>query len=118
MLNEMMHRFSEEENDPITLLMLGGMLREDMPWLAEVFVETYREIRLGKPDISAKAAKRLRRVVQRMRKSHFMEEFMMDGSKETHIMMMELPMMLDETLHLYLNHNRPPELEDDIGDDS
>lgn len=113
MFDELMHQFSEDENDPIVLLMLGGMLREDMPWLAEIFIETYRDIRAGGLERAEQAIHRLRRIMKRMRKGPFFEMFMMEDSKEAHMMMMELPMMIDETLHRYLHHRPSSEIEED-----
>lgn len=112
MLDDMMRRFSEEENDPITLLMLGGMLREDMPWLAEIFVETYREIRAGGIERAEQAVHRLRRIMKMMGKGSFSEIFMMEGSKEEHMMMRELPMMIDETLYRFVHRRPPSEIEE------
>ena len=33
------------ENDPIYLLLLAGLFREDYPWLSEILAEAYRELR-------------------------------------------------------------------------
>jgi len=113
MFDEMMHRFSGDENDPIMLLMFGGMLREDVPWLAEVFIETYREIRAGGIERAEQSVHRLRRIMKLMRTEPFFEMFFMEESKEAHMMMMELPMMIDETLHRYLHHRPSSEIEED-----
>ncbi len=113
MFDEMTHRFSFDESDPIVLLMLGGMLREDVPWLAEIFVETYREIRSGGAERTEQSIQRLRRIMKMMRKGPFFEMFMIEESKEAHMMMMELPMFIDEALHMYMNNRLPPEIEED-----
>ena len=124
MFDELIHQFSHEEDDPIFLLMLGGMLREDMPWLAEVFVETYREVMVGGMENVERSIRRLRRVVKMTRKGHLIDELVMNESKDLQMMLMELPMMLDMTLNRYLNtrHSHenarsPVEFERNIVDD-
>jgi len=100
MFEEMAHMVSEEGDDPVALLMVGGLLRDDFPWLYEIIIEAYREVRDGDPKAAQKAIDRLRRVLKVFRRGPFMEEF--GGfSKEAHIMAMELPMMLDNFLHRY-----------------
>lgn len=119
MFHEILFRFSDQEDGPISLLIIGGMLRDDMPWLSEVFIETYREIRSGGPEKVEQAVQRLRRIVKVMRKGPFFDMFMMDDSNEAHMMMMELPLMIDEMLHRYLDRRHPTESENqDIDDDN
>lgn len=110
MFFEITHMISGNEDDPIALLMLGGFLRDDLPWLAELFVETYRDIKASGQEDAEKAIHRLQRVMKMMRKGPHLEEFMMESSKEAQIMMMEISMILDEALHLYLGRRPHPEL--------
>lgn len=119
MFKELAYVVSDHEDDPASLLMLGGLLRDDLPWLAELLVETYREVRAGDLEKAEKAIHRLRRILKMTRKGPFFDEFMMDRPKEAHMIMREVPMMIEETLHRYLNHRRPPELEEnEVDDDS
>lgn len=99
MFEEMAMMVSEEGDDPISLLMFGGLLRDDFPWLYEIVVEVYREVRDGDEKAAQKAIDRLRRVMKAFGRGPFMEEFA--GSKEGHMMMMEMPMMLDHFLHRF-----------------
>jgi hypothetical protein len=100
MFEEMAHMVSEEGDDPISLLMFGGLLREDFPWLYEIIIEAYREVRDGDVRAGQKAIERLRRITKGLGRGPFMEEFA-GSSKEAHMIMMELPMMLDHFLHRF-----------------
>lgn len=98
MMEEMAHMISEEGDDPISMLMFAGILREDFPWLAEVMAEAYREIRDGDLKSSQRTIERLRRVFKNIGRRDFMMEFA-GPSKEAHMMAMEMPRMLDHFMH-------------------
>lgn len=99
MLEDMSRMISEEgADDPISLLMFGSMVRDDLPWLYELVVEVYREVRSGDAKAAQRAIERLRRMTKMLQRGPFMEEFG-GGSKEAHMMIMELPPMLDHLLH-------------------
>jgi hypothetical protein len=102
MFEEMAEMVSEEGNDPVSLLMFGGLFRDDFPWLYEIVVEAYREVRDGDAKAAQRAIERLRRVTRAMGHHPFMDEIIMGSrDKETHMLMMELPMMLDHFLHRF-----------------
>lgn len=96
---------SEDGDDPIALLMFAGLLRDDFPWLYEVAVETYRELRTGDHKAAHRAIERFHRTVRNLTRGPFWDELSI--SKEGHMMMMELPMMLDHMLHKMLSKQRP-----------
>jgi TIR domain len=100
MFDEMAHLVSEEGDDPISLLMFAGLLRDDFPWLYEVILEAYREVRDGDLKSAQRAIERLRRVAKNLGRGSFMEE-VVGSSKESFILMMELPRMLDRFLHRF-----------------
>lgn len=97
MFEDMSHMISEEGDDPIALLMFGSMVRDDLPWLYEVIMEVYRDVRGGDIKTAQRAIERLRRMTKMLGRGPFMEEF--GGGKDSHMMMMELPSMLDHLLH-------------------
>ncbi len=97
MMDEMAHMVSEEGDDPIAILMLASMVRDELPWMYEVVIEAYREVRDGDPKAAQRAIERLRRMTKILGRGPFIEEF--GGSKEAHMMMMELPRTLDHLLH-------------------
>ncbi len=96
MLHKLTDRLSGDPRDPVGLLFIAGLIRDDMPWLAEVVLESYRQVRRG----DRKALSRLRRTIAILRKSVFIEELGME-SKEAHMLLRELPELVDRfTRHL------------------
>lgn len=120
MFEEMAEMVSEEGDDPISLLMFGGLLRDDFPWLYEILVEVYREVRDGDVKATQKAIERLRRVTRAMGRGPLMEEMAGGSSKESHMIMMELPMMLDHFLRRFESRRLKgaPDVEGDEPDTS
>ena len=98
MFDEMTMMMGDEDGNPLQLLMLAGLYREDLPWLSEALAEAYREIRDGHPESAEKTVSRLRRTMKHMMHSKMFFEFS-GGSKESMMMMEELPMLLDRALH-------------------
>lgn len=100
MFEEMAHMVSVDADDPIALLMFASLLRDDFPWLYEVMMDVYRDMRAGDSKTARVAMERLRRITKAMGRGPLMEE-LGGSSKEAHMMMMELPRMLDHFLHRY-----------------
>ena len=101
MFEDMMHMVgADNPTDPVGLLMLAGFLRDDFPWIYEVIIDVYREIRSGDAEAASMARHRLRRFMRGFRHGPMMEMFE-PRTKEAQILMMELPMMLDHFLHRY-----------------
>jgi hypothetical protein len=98
MFEEIAHMGFEEGDEPMSLLVLAGLLRDDFPWLSEIIIEVYREQRTGDSKVAQRGIERLRRIMKGLRRGPLMEE-LAGSSKEAHMMMMELPMMLDHFLH-------------------
>lgn len=92
----MMTRESSRDAD-FALLMFAGLLRERMPWLAEILVESHRELKTATAGEAREIAHKLMRAVKISTRSRFAER-MMDDSKGIHIMMMELPHLIDSIL--------------------
>lgn len=112
MFEEMAEMSSDGEGDPMSLLFLAGLLRDDMPWLSEMLVELYREIKNGGPIEQEKAIHRARRMMKMLGRGPFMED-LAGGSKETHMMMREVPMLLERLLHRTLPRSRPSDTEEE-----
>ena len=106
MFDEMSMIAREDGGAPMQLLMLAGLFREDLPWLAEVLAEAYREIRDGHAESAERTISRLRRTLKHMMHSKMFFE-MVGGSKEAMMMTEDLPMLLDMALHR-LNPDRSP----------
>jgi len=106
MIEEMLHMGSRSSEDPIGILIIASFLREDVPWLYEVGVEAYRTTKSGNFKASVEALKGFHRLVEHTLHGPFMEEFMM-SSKETHMMMDELPRILEHIIDRYISSRKP-----------
>ncbi len=111
MLGEMMRISGEEGGGPLQLLMLAGLYREDLPWLAEVLTEAYREIRDGRAESAERTTSRLRRLMKHMMHSKMFFE-LSGGSKEAMMMTEELPVILDMALDRITPNWNPPDDQD------
>lgn len=100
LFEEMADMTSDETDDPIVFLIFAGLLRDDFPWLYEVMMDVYRELRSGDSKSARRAIERFRLVNKTIGRSALMEEFA-GSSRETHMMMLEIPMVFDRLLHRY-----------------
>lgn len=95
MFHEISHMLGEKPGDPIFLLMLSSMFREEMPWLYELGMEAYRLAKEGKLKESILARKRFVKAAELMRRGPFpMEELGFDP-KMMHMAMREMEHLLD-----------------------
>ena len=104
MLDELMH-MSGEPGDPVTILMAASLVRDDMPWLYELAMEVYRAVKAGDVNAIEREMKRLRRFSEVIMHGPFMEELGF-GGKDSHMMAMEFPRMLDRMLRHSLEIRR------------
>jgi hypothetical protein len=72
-------------------------LRNDLPWAAEVFLESYREIRDGTSEDAERVLSRLLRMVKSVLRGPFLEE-MTGGSKDAYFLAKELPRLIDRAI--------------------
>ncbi|QOY90069.1 toll/interleukin-1 receptor domain-containing protein [Paludibaculum fermentans] len=96
MFEELMH-MSGEPGDPVAILMAASVVREDVPWLYELAMEAYRAVKAEDTEAVEREMKRLRRFADVMAHGPFMEELGF-GSKETHMLAMEFPRVLEHML--------------------
>lgn len=50
MMHELAHMVGGRPGDPVSILVLASMFREELPWLYELATDAYRVIREGRPD--------------------------------------------------------------------
>ena len=96
MFEELMH-MSGVPGDPVAILMAASLVRDDMPWLYELGLEVYRAVKAGNVEAIEREVQRLRRFSEMMIHGPFMEEFGFAG-KESQMIAMEFPRMLEHTL--------------------
>lgn len=85
-------------NDPIGLILIAGLLREDVPWFSEVLVESYREIRRGTQRQANRIVERIHRISRMAVTGPLSEGFGGPNSKDFEMLMMELPAIVDKYL--------------------
>jgi hypothetical protein len=93
MFDEFSHMAGRGPGDPVGLLMLASMFRDEFPPLYELGMDACRAISAGRVGEVECALDRLERFSEYLAHGPMMEEFGM-GSKEMHMMMRELPHML------------------------
>jgi TIR domain len=96
MAREMSHMLAEKPGDPITLLVLASMIREEIPWLYELGIEAYRAAKSGNKQEAHDALRRFRRAAEFTMKGGPIEEFGIDF-KAFHMFERELERFLIES---------------------
>ncbi len=94
MLHELSHMLGSKRGDPIALLVLASMFRDEMPWMYELGVEAYRVARSGTPEEALLARKRLQRAAELMRRGPFPPEEMGMDPRMVHMLVRELDHLL------------------------
>ncbi len=95
MMHDMAHMIGGKSGDPIGLLVLASMFREDMPWLYEIGLEAYRAAKAGLPEEGERVRHIFKRAIEVMRHGPFSEEMGMDP-RMVHMLMREL----EHSMHL------------------
>ena len=85
-------------NDPIGLVLIAGLLREDAPWFSDVLVESYREVRRGTQRQVERTVERIRRLSRLALTGPLAEGLGAPNSKDFQVLMMELPVIIDQYL--------------------
>lgn len=101
MLLEASEMMMEKSSDPVFLLFLAGMVRDEMPWLAEILTESYREFRSGSPAQVEQSIHRLRRTIKMLERGHPILRDLLGESKESFMFAMEVPRIMDRALARY-----------------
>lgn len=95
LMRELVFR-SAEMGDPVGLLIVAGLIRDDAPWMYDITLETYRAIRSG----SQRELQRVRRTLDGLQEL-MMRRYILEGfcdSPESEMVTHELPRMLREVL--------------------
>ena len=104
MMLERMMFDPEDTSEPIGLLVAAGLVRDDVPWLYELAVETYRTVRNGTLRDAETLMKSLDRSEKMLMHSPMLEELI--GSPEMDMMMHEFPHMLRHVLQRAIERKR------------
>jgi len=96
MIEELFRKYGDSD-DPIAILMIASVMRDDAPWLYELALEVYRAAKSGDIGSIEREINRIERFSEIMFRSPFAEEFAL-GGKEFQIIVMEFPRFLQRML--------------------
>lgn len=105
MVHDLGKMLGVERGDPVGLLVLASLFRDDMPWMYELGMEAYRMAKNGTPDEAIDARRRFQKAAELTRRGPLgPEEFGFDP-RMMHVIMRELDHLLE------VDHDVAPELE-------
>jgi hypothetical protein len=100
MLDEFMFGVGESP-DPIIILVVASLVKDDMPWLYEIATEIYRAAKDGNGELVQSELKRMVRLSETIIRGPMMD--LSPGGIESHMFMMEFPHMLERTVSRFLD---------------
>jgi hypothetical protein len=98
MVEEMSHMLELGRSDPLRILIVGSLAKDEFPWLYELAVDAYRDSRSGKTARSRDAKKRF---LAGIRATRHMSAH--DSDRELSYMLRELESILEEDLDRFGN---------------
>lgn len=90
MLHKITHIVGGKPGDPIGLLIIASMLREDMPWLYELGMEAYRAAKSSLPEEGERTRRQFQRAVEFLAHGPFPFEEMVMDPEMLHMLVREL----------------------------
>lgn len=78
MMHELMHRTAEGPRDPVQLLFVASLLRDDAPWIYELALEAYRALRSGRRGEGQKSIRRFMDALDMIQRVPFFDELGID----------------------------------------
>ena len=93
-----------EHGDPLGILMIASLLRDDAPWLYELSMEVYRALKSGNQRAIEIEIRRLQSVSEFTMHNQFFDELGL-GGKESYVYR-EFPRMLQRWLGQTLNEKK------------
>lgn len=100
-------------NSSYSLLMIAGYVREKWPWLAEIILETHREIKNLGPEEASNAVGRLVRFTANLTRGGYPER-LIGANKFDYGFMAELPRLIDRSFSMNFV-NRPDDAKSEGG---
>jgi hypothetical protein len=95
MVHELGHMIGAKPGDPVALLVMASLFREDMPWMYELGMEAYRLARDGSSEEALAARRRFQKAAEVMRHGPFSPEEDGMDPRMMHMMVRELDHLLD-----------------------
>ncbi|WP_456303569.1 hypothetical protein, partial [Acetobacter cerevisiae] len=99
MIEEIIHTTPISSDFNVSLLMIAGLVRDRMPWLAEILCEAHRDFKSSSPKKAREIGEQLIRLVEYTLRGPFGER-MLSRTKSDQILMMELPILIERTVYM------------------
>lgn len=112
MLREMRKMMGVKTGDPIFLLIVASVFRDEMPWIYELGMEAYRMARDGTAEDATTALRRFQRMADVMRHGPFGPD---EIESESRMMMHMMVRELDHLLEVEPDASADPESSDEQG---
>ncbi|MDG6094067.1 hypothetical protein LOC54_02875 [Acetobacter sp. AN02] len=93
MIDEIIHIFPVSSEFNVSLLMIAGLIRDRIPWLAEILCEAHRDFKSASPQKAREIGEQLMQVISYTLRGPFGERTI-SKSKFGQILMMELPILI------------------------
>lgn len=108
MIHELTRMVGSKRGDPIGLLIIASMFREEAPWMYELGMEAYRTAKDGTPEDALAARRRFTKAADVMRHGSFGSEDLGVDSKIFHMMMRDF--------NHFLESDSEPEIDQNIAE--
>lgn len=95
MVHDLSHMLGGKQGDPIALLVMASVFRDDMPWMYELGIEAYRMATNGAPRGAIAARRRFQKAAEFMLRGPFGAEEMGIDPRMMHMVVSELNHLLD-----------------------
>jgi hypothetical protein len=96
MLEEMIDMVSGRSGEPIGILVIASLMREDFPWLYEIGLDAYRTAKRGNLENTQRALRAFRDATEFTVRGPFFEEMGYLPGKEGHMLFRELPQIIHD----------------------
>lgn len=95
MIDEIL-QMSGDSRDPVAILMVASLIRDDMPWIYELALDVYRAIKIGNTETIEIEIERFQRFVKLTMQGPFMD-------KESFMLMKDFSIMFENIEKRFLN---------------
>jgi len=101
LIDQMAHRVAKRRGDPIAILIVSSLFRDDFPWLYELGLDAFHAAKGANRERARDALEAFSRAVEVTVRGPLMEE-MGVGSKDLDILMHDFPMMVEHFVGIAL----------------
>lgn len=95
-----------EPGDPIGILLLASLVRDDLPWFYEIALEAYHSIRVGDAAAAERELNRIERLSEMMAHGPFLKGLGL-GDEEAHMLLREMPRMMHHLIRRSMEGKKP-----------